>query len=94
MKEVEGGSTVIVESDEDANEWALKIRETSEKSANERAADAMKLRENYQKVYSWGTECARFREMIENVTKTANGELNAFIFASIQVFIWCYSYQI
>ena len=89
LREVEGGNTVIVESDEDVDEWARRIRETSEESARETEAKAMRLRENYRKVYSWRTECARFRRVIENVMKTANGELNAFTFVFIQV-CWYY----
>ena len=57
----------------------------SEGSAKEREANAVRLRENYGKVYSWRTECARFREMIETVMKTANGELNTFTFVFTQV---------
>ena len=89
LREVEGGNTVIVESDDDLDEWARRIRETSEESARETEAKAMRLRENYRKVYSWRTECARFRRVIENVMKTANGELNAFTFVFIQV-CWYY----
>ena len=89
LREVEGGNTVIVESDDDVDEWARRIRETSEESARETEAKAMRLRENYRKVYSWRTECARFRRVIENVMKTANGELNAFTFVFIQV-CWFY----
>ena len=85
LREVEGGNTVIIESDEHADDWARKIREMSEGSAKEREANAMRLRENYGKVYSWRTECARFREMIETVMKTANGELNTFTFVFTQV---------
>ena len=48
----------------------------------------MRLRENYRKVYSWRTECARFRGMIENVMKTANGELDAFTFVFTQVCLY------
>ena len=87
LREVEGGDTVIVESDEDADEWAQRIRRMSKESAKEREANAMRLRENYRKVYSWRTECARFRGMIENVMK--NGELNAFTFFFTQVCL-CY----
>ena len=79
LREVEGGDTVIVESDEDADKWAQRIREMSKESAKEREANAMRLRENYRKVYSWRTECARFRGMIENVMK--NGEFNAFSYS-------------
>ena len=88
LRKVEGGNTVIVESDEDADDWARRIREMSEESAEEREANAMRLRENYRKVYSWRTECARFRGMIENVMKTANGELNAFTFVFTQVCLY------
>ena len=89
LRKVEGGNTVILESDDDVDEWARRIRETSEESARETEAKAMRLRENYRKVYSWRTECARFRRVIENVMKTANGELNAFTFVFIQV-CWYY----
>ena len=89
LREVEGGNTVIVESDEGADEWAQRIIETSIESAKEREAKAKRLRENYRKVYSWRTECVRFRRMIENVMKTANGELNAFTFVFTQV-CWYY----
>ena len=88
LRKVEGGNTVIVESDEDADDWARRIREMSEESAEEREANAMRLRENYRKVYSWRTECARFRGMIEDVMKTANGELNAFTFVFTQVCLY------
>ena len=85
LREVEGGNTVIIESDEHADDWARKIREMSEGSGKEREANAVRLRENYGKVYSWRTECARFREIIETVMKTANGELNTFTFVFTQV---------
>ncbi|PFX19577.1 Ankyrin repeat and EF-hand domain-containing protein 1 [Stylophora pistillata] len=51
LKEVEGGCSFIMESDGDAQEWAQRIREMSELSAEERDANAVKLRENYRKVY-------------------------------------------
>ena len=92
LEKVEGGNTVIVESDEDVGEWAQRITETSAESAEEREANAKRLRENYRKVYSWRTECARFRRMIENVMKTANGELNAFTSVFTQIcwyFVLC-----
>ena len=43
LREVEGGDTVIVESEEDADEWAQRIREMSKESAKEREANAMRL---------------------------------------------------
>lgn len=61
----------------------------SEESAEKRLASAMELQENYSKVHSWGTECARFRELIENLlTTSANGEFNAFIFAFIYLLVF------
>ncbi|XP_022785147.1 uncharacterized protein LOC111325582 [Stylophora pistillata] len=72
LREVEGGNTVIVELDEDADEWARRIREMSEESAEEREAKARRLRENYRKVYSWRAECERFKGMIEKVVENAN----------------------
>ena len=92
LEKVEGGNTVIVESDEDVGEWAQRIIETSAESAEERETNAKRLRENYRKVYSWRTECARFRRMIENVMKTANGELIAFTSVFTQIcwyFVLC-----
>ena len=77
LKKVEGGCSFIMESDGDAEEWAQRIREMSELSAEERDANAVKLRENYRKVYPWSRECAKFKRMLENVLRTAKGELNA-----------------
>ncbi|PFX12454.1 D-inositol 3-phosphate glycosyltransferase, partial [Stylophora pistillata] len=72
LRKVEGGNTVIVELDEDADEWARRIREVSEEGAEEREAKARRLRDNYRKVYSWRAECERFKGMIEKVAKNAN----------------------
>ncbi|PFX15535.1 D-inositol 3-phosphate glycosyltransferase, partial [Stylophora pistillata] len=77
LREVEGGNTVIVELDEDADEWARRIREMSEESAEEREAKARRLRENYRKVYSWRAECERFKGMIEKVVENANGIISS-----------------
>ena len=85
LQKVEGGNSVIVESDDDAVEWARRIREMLSQSPEEREAKARQLRENYRKVYSWRKECERFKDMIENVVKTANGELASFNL----LFVWC-----
>ncbi|PFX14009.1 NACHT, LRR and PYD domains-containing protein 3 [Stylophora pistillata] len=69
LQKVEGGNAVIVGSDEDAYEWAQRIREISEQSVEEREANALKLRENYGKLYSWREECEKFKGMIERVMK-------------------------
>lgn len=71
LKKVEGGCSFIMESDGDAEEWAQRIREMSELSAEERHANAAKLRENYRKLYPWSRECAKFKRMMENVLRTA-----------------------
>ena len=74
LHEVEGGQSVVIESgDDDAAQWAQRIKELSNQSLKERETNAMKLRENYSKVYSWIGECERFNEMIKNIVKTSNG---------------------
>ena len=80
LKEVEGGDTVIVGSDKDANEWAQRIWEKSTERPEDREASAMKLRENYRKVYSWKKECERFILMIKEVLKNADGMFSIFTF--------------
>ena len=75
LQEVQGGSNVIVQSDDDADEWARRISEVSSQSPEQRQTNARELRENYRKVYPWRMECERFKGLIENVLKTANGEL-------------------
>ena len=79
LQKVEGGKKVIVGSDEDEDEWAQRIREMYEESAEEREANAVKLRENYRKVYHWKAECERFKGLIEKVVE--NGMFNYFISA-------------
>ena len=75
LQGVQGGNDVIVKSDDDAVEWARRISEVSSQSLEERQSNARELRENYRKVYPWRMECERFKGLIENVLKTANGEL-------------------
>ena len=79
LQKVEGGKKVIVGSDEDEDEWAQRIREMYEESAEEREANAVKLRENYRKVYHWKAECERFKGLIEKVVE--DGMFNYFISA-------------
>ena len=75
LQEVEGGKSVIVESDDDANEWAQRIKEVSSQIPEDRQTNAAQLRENYKKIYSWRRECERFKWMIENVVGNGNGML-------------------
>ena len=42
LQKVEGGNTVIVRSDEDEGEWARRIREMYEESAEEREVNAVR----------------------------------------------------
>ncbi|XP_022779373.1 uncharacterized protein LOC111320905 [Stylophora pistillata] len=72
LQEVEGGNSVIVESDDDDVEWARRISEVSSQSPDERDTKARQLRENYRKVYSWRKECETFKGLVENVVKTAD----------------------
>ena len=69
LQEVEGGMSVIVESD-DAGEWAQRIQQLSNQSAEERQSSAKLLRENYKKTYSWSNECRRLKSLIQHC---ANG---------------------
>lgn len=92
LQEVEGGNSVIVESDDDVVEWARRISEVSNQSPKEREAKARKLRENYRKVYSWREQCEMFKRLIEYVVKTANGEPTSFHFSFCSVHLQkCYT---
>ena len=92
LQEVQGGSNVIVQSDDDAVEWARRISEVSSQSPEERQTNARELRENYRKVYPWRKECERFKGLIENVLKTKNGELTCFNFIFCSVYsLKCYA---
>ncbi|XP_078347736.1 uncharacterized protein LOC144632861 [Oculina patagonica] len=68
LQEVEGGKSVVVESD-DAGEWAQRIQQLSSQSPEERQNNAKMLRENYNKKYSWCNECRRFQRMIQRLTQ-------------------------
>ncbi|XP_022804733.1 uncharacterized protein LOC111341950 isoform X6 [Stylophora pistillata] len=74
LREVKGGKTVIVELDEDTDEWARRISKMAKKSAEEREAKARRLRKNYRKVYSWRVECEKFKGMIAKVMENANDD--------------------
>ena len=92
LQEVQGGSNVIVQSDDDAVEWARRISEVSSQSPEERQTNARELRENYRKVYPWRMECERFKGLIENVLKTKYGELTCFNFIFCSVYsLKCYA---
>ena len=66
LKEVEGGMTVVVDSDE-PGDWARKIQELFELTPEERQSRAMHLREKYGEIYTWTKECKRFEQMIHEL---------------------------
>ena len=72
LQEVEGGKSVIVESD-DAKEWEERIKQLSSQSQEERQCNAQLLRENYNKAYSWSSECERFKGRIQHLVEGSNG---------------------
>ena len=72
LQEVKGGKSVIVESD-NAEEWQRRIQQLSSQSPEERYENAKQLRENYNKKYSWRTECERFKRIIQDLVESSNG---------------------
>ena len=66
LEKVEGGKSVIVES-ENAEEWAQRIEQLSSQTPAERGDNAMQLRDNYRKTYSWSTECEKFKRVIQDL---------------------------
>ena len=69
LHEVEGGKSVIVESDE-PKKWAEKIQVLSRQSPTARENSAKLLRENYNKTYSWSNECKKFKRMIKDLAES------------------------
>ena len=72
LLEVEGGKSVIVESD-NPEEWAQRIQQLSRQSPVQREYNAKLLRDNYTKTYSWSNECERFKRMIQDLAERSNG---------------------
>ena len=81
LHEVEGGESVIVESD-DAEEWAQRIQRLSDQSPEERESSAKLLRANYNKTYPWSHECEKFKRMIERLAESLKGMFTIYLFAS------------
>ena len=67
LQTVEGANCVIVESHDDPNEWANKIRHLSNQKVQERREKAICLRENYAKTYSSQEECQKLLSLIEKL---------------------------
>ena len=72
LHEVEGGKSVIVESD-DAEEWAQRIQQLSSLSPAERESNAKLLRDSYDETYPWSRECEKFIRTIEDLAETLKG---------------------
>ena len=72
LLEVEGGTSVIVESD-DPEEWAERIQQLSRQSSEERENNAKLLRDNYAETYSWSSQCKRIERMILGLAESLNG---------------------
>ena len=67
LQAVQGGSSVIVESHDDPDEWANRIRQLSNQTLQERRERAVCLRKNYAKKYSWGEECQKLLTLIKTL---------------------------
>ena len=80
LRKVEGGKSVIVESD-DAEEWALRIHQLSCQSSEKRESRAKQLRKNYNKTYPWSSECDKFQRMIEDLAESLKGIFSNHLFA-------------
>ena len=87
LQEVEGGKSVIVESDV-AKEWEQRIEQLSSQSPEQRQANAQLLRENYNKAYSWNTECERFESMIQHLVEGKLEKMLAQYFLSMKVSLY------
>ena len=66
LEEVEGGAAVIVDSD-NPEEWARRIQQVSEQKPEERLANAVHLRGQYGKVYSWDKETEKFTQLVDGM---------------------------
>ena len=66
LKKVEGGMTVVVNSDE-PEDWARKIQQLFQQKPEERHASAIHIREKYGETYTWAKECKRFEQMIHGL---------------------------
>ena len=68
LEKVEGGDSVIVESD-NGRKWAERIQHLSSQTPEERENNAKLLRENYGKTHSWSAECEKFKRVIHNLVE-------------------------
>ena len=74
LENVEGGMTVIVDSDK-PEDWARRIKQLSEQKPKDRHASAMSLRDKYGEIYSWKEECERFEQMIHGLIQKPHSDI-------------------
>ena len=67
LEKVEGGHLAVVKSG-NREEWLQKITQLSMQNPEERCDGAVRLREEYCKIYSWDTQCAKFKEFVQSLT--------------------------
>ena len=67
LEEVEGGHLAVVKSG-NQEEWVQKIKQLSMQNPEERCDGAVRLREEYCKIYSWDTQCAKFKKIVQDLT--------------------------
>ena len=67
LEKVEGGHLAVVKSG-NREEWLQKITQLSMQNPDERCDGAVRLREEYHKIYSWDTQCAKFKEFVQSLT--------------------------
>ena len=91
LLEVEGGTSVIVESD-DPEEWAERIQQLSRQSSEERENNAKLLRDNYAETYSWSSQCKRIERMILDLAESLNGMFTKPRRSTIAFLLGTYSY--
>ena len=70
LEKVKGGHLAVVKSG-DPEEWVQKITHLSMQNPEERCDGAVRLREQYRKIYSWDTQCAKFKEIVQGLTDRA-----------------------
>lgn len=63
LQAVDGGMAVVIPT-ASPDKWATKIQQLSEQTPDERYTSAVRLRENYEKVYNWKEESKKFEKMI------------------------------
>ena len=71
LQDLEDGVSVVVKSDA-SDEWANRIRRLSEQTRGDRHTTALRLREQYQRKYSWEKECKKFEKMILELVKSTD----------------------